>query len=251
VPELPKIPRFDGLTPVDARKLKELGVLPPELREDIRRMSHQLRQLTPEAEAQRANERLASLRQDLADRKAALEALWREFEAQEAEARREIADLEEQLRKAEAWAAQFGIHPLRQASVTAPTPVEQPEPPAETHVDPPLADTPPDPQPHAGTPVEPRIDPSTEETPADPPKETQAGSQTEDQPQGNLTKVAHARRAVHALWSNGRSPPKGIKAQLAAVNGWLQKDWSDRKLPPPPPPLIERDTLRRALGLRK
>jgi hypothetical protein len=135
VPELPKIPRFDGLTPVDARKLKELGVLPPELREDIRRMSHQLRQLTPEAEAQRANERLASLRQDLADRKAALEALWREFEAQEAEARREIADLEEQLRKAEAWAAQFGIHPLRQASVTAPTPVEQPEPPAETHVD--------------------------------------------------------------------------------------------------------------------
>jgi hypothetical protein len=185
VPDLPKIPRFDGLTPVD-----------PAVREEVRRIGRQLRQLTPEAEAQRANERLASLRRDLADHKAALrrelDALRWELEVREAAARREITDLEDQLRAEEAWAAQVGIRP---------PPVKQPDPPVEAHASlPPVA--PPDPQP----PVEAPADLQSEETPDD-----------DDEPASAAGAARRKRKATQASRVRSFLNEAGLSEELTDV----------------------------------
>jgi hypothetical protein len=142
-------------------------------------------------------------------------------------ARREIANLEETARLYEVWLARETGWPM----AAAPGPAAPAGPP---------------PAPAAAAPA-----PAVPVEQDDPP-----GPQTEDPQQSDptdwaaMTLVARARHALRGRHGPSGQPPEGYKfeAELTDVNKWLADNAPKLGIPAP---AINRDSLRRALGLKK
>jgi hypothetical protein len=267
-----------GLSPAQREFFRRIGRQARPFSSEAREAREILQGLRQETTREATlREEIAALRRELADREAALrkETVGREETLRVVEA---WAEREFSIPPARPAPAAPPVDPPPVAAPVDPTPVaasvdptpDAPPDPPPAAAPPPIADPPPaDPlvtapgEPPVAAPVAPPVaapvdpppviaapdPPPPIAAPADPAKEAQAGSQAEDQRQGNSTKRDHARRALRALWPNGPPPPGAVKATLAKINGWLQQDARERRIPLPPK--IERDTLLRALERRK